>query len=72
MKNRKAHIPLPGQYLPNLYLNIAHGSRGLTSAPVTAALISALIQKQPLPLDRELTKALNPARMLIRDMIKNG
>ena len=39
--NARRAIPLPGCYLPGLALSIAHGSRGLCSAPLCAALVAA-------------------------------
>lgn len=69
-KNRKAHIPIMGDYWPNLYLNIGHGSRGLTSAPLTASLIRAHINNMPTPVDSEMEKSINPARVIIRKLVK--
>lgn len=71
-KNRKAHIPVMGDYWPNLYLNIGHGSRGLTSAPLTASLIRSQINHTPTPVDREMEKSLNPARVIIRELIRQN
>ena len=61
----------PGSYLPGLYLNIGHGSRGLAYCPLSAELLAGVINNEPLPMARELANALNPARFLIRDLIKN-
>ncbi|ARN75281.1 bifunctional tRNA (5-methylaminomethyl-2-thiouridine)(34)-methyltransferase MnmD/FAD-dependent 5-carboxymethylaminomethyl-2-thiouridine(34) oxidoreductase MnmC [Oceanicoccus sagamiensis] len=70
-KNAHAGITSPGHYYPNLYLNIGHGSRGLTSTPLCSELIAAMICSEPLPLPRHLVSALNPARFVIRDLIRN-
>jgi tRNA 5-methylaminomethyl-2-thiouridine biosynthesis bifunctional protein len=70
-KNARAHINSCGTYLPGLYINIGHGSRGLAYTPLCAEILAAQINQEILPLARELTNALNPARFLIRDLIKN-
>jgi len=70
-KNAKASIPKAGSYWPGLYLNVGHGSRGLAYAPLCAELVAAQICGEPLPLPRDLATALNPARFIIRDLIRN-
>lgn len=70
-KNAHSDIATAGCYHPNLYINIAHGSRGLTSTPLCSELIAAMICAEPLPLPRHLVSALNPARFVIRDLIRN-
>jgi tRNA 5-methylaminomethyl-2-thiouridine biosynthesis bifunctional protein len=69
-KNAHAHIAETGAYLPGLYINAGHGSRGLTSAPLCAELLAALIAGEPRPLPRDLQQALSPARFLLRDLIR--
>ncbi len=70
-KNAHSDITTPGRYYPNLYMNIGHGSRGLTSTPLCSELIAAMICSEPLPLPRHLVSALNPGRFVIRDLIRN-
>lgn len=70
-KNAHSRVDTPGSYYPGLFLNIGHGSRGLTSTPLCAELIAALICKEPRPLPRKLWEALSPARFIIRDLIRN-
>jgi tRNA 5-methylaminomethyl-2-thiouridine biosynthesis bifunctional protein len=67
-RNAKADIPQPGCYLPGLWLNCGHGSRGLTYAPLAAELLAAQIVGEVPPLPRDLTFALNPARFLVRQL----
>jgi tRNA 5-methylaminomethyl-2-thiouridine biosynthesis bifunctional protein len=64
-------ISTPGCYHPGLYLNIGHGSRGLTSTPLCSELLAAIINNEPSVLPRHLVKALHPARFVIRDLIRN-
>jgi tRNA 5-methylaminomethyl-2-thiouridine biosynthesis bifunctional protein len=70
-KNAHSDITTVGKYHPNLYVNIAHGSRGLTSTPLCSEIIASTICEQPAPLPRHLITALNPARFIIRDLIRN-
>ena len=69
-KDAYKDIGKPGSYYPGLYINVGHGSKGLSSTPLCAQLLAALIQEQPRPLPRQLIEALNPARFLIRDIIR--
>lgn len=54
--------------MPGLYINIAHGSRGLTSTPLVAEWLASLVCSEPPPFDRALQRALSPARFLVRDL----
>ncbi|MEQ9462391.1 MAG: bifunctional tRNA (5-methylaminomethyl-2-thiouridine)(34)-methyltransferase MnmD/FAD-dependent 5-carboxymethylaminomethyl-2-thiouridine(34) oxidoreductase MnmC [Haliea sp.] len=69
--NARTAIPRAGRYLPGLYLNTGHGSRGLTSTPLAAELLASQLCGEPLPLEPELIRALAPARFLIRDLGRN-
>ncbi len=59
--NDNPHRPATG-----LYLNIAHGSRGITGTPLCAELIADLICTTPLPADQQLVDALAPERFIVR------
>ena len=69
-KNAHAYVAEPGAYLPGLYVNVGHGSRGLTSTPLCAELLATMIAGEPRPLPRELRHALSPARFVLRDLIR--
>lgn len=60
-----------GQYLPNLYLHTALGSRGITHCFINAQLIKAHIFNEPLPLEKDILESLYPARFIIKK-IKRG
>ena len=47
-----------------LYLNVGHGSHGLTRTPLCAALLAAELGSLPPPLTADLTALLKPARFL--------
>jgi tRNA 5-methylaminomethyl-2-thiouridine biosynthesis bifunctional protein len=70
-ENAHYKIDTAGSYYPNLYINIGHGSRGLTSTPLCSELLAAQICNHPPPLPRELIQALNPARFALRGIIRS-
>ena len=70
-QNARRTIASKGHYMPGLYTSTGHGSRGLTSTPLAAELLASMICHEPLPLERDLCRALSPARFLIRDLGRN-
>lgn len=60
---------LPCLYLPGLFANTGHGSRGLATAPLCGELLAAQMLGQPLPAEPEVAAALAPNRLLIRQII---
>ncbi|ROV57288.1 FAD-dependent 5-carboxymethylaminomethyl-2-thiouridine(34) oxidoreductase MnmC [Neisseria chenwenguii] len=67
-KNYRLTAPCP--YLPRAYLNTAHGTRGLATAPLCAAALTAEILGLPHPLSRRLRTALHPNRTVIRAIVR--
>lgn len=67
-KNAKQAIASTGEFVNGLYVSTGHGSRGLTSTPLAAEILASLICCEPLPLSRELYRAVSPARFLIREL----
>lgn len=61
-----------GAYQPGLFVSTAHGSRGLSYAAMSAELIAAQVFDEPIPLSRELQRALSPARFLIRGLVRGA
>lgn len=57
-------------WLAGLYLNSAHGSRGLISAPLSGELLAAWIDDEPLPLPRKVAEACLPNRFLLRERVR--
>jgi tRNA 5-methylaminomethyl-2-thiouridine biosynthesis bifunctional protein len=70
-RNARHIVAEAGPYLPGLYLNTGHGSRGLSSAPLAADVLASQISGEPPPLERTLSRALAPARFIIRDLARN-
>lgn len=71
-RNARSIVRIPGAPLPGLYINVGHGSRGLTSTPICAELLAAQIAGEPRPLPRDLVHALQPARFIIRNLVRRG
>jgi len=70
-KGRPANQYTDAEYLDGLYVNVAHGSRGLTSSFLCAELIAAQLSNQPLPVPEKIYHALHPARFMVRRFRKN-
>lgn len=56
------YIPLAGEWEDGLFVLGGLGSRGFMTAPLLADLIADQISGVPLPLEKELVKALSPKR----------
>ena len=61
----------PHQLDPNIWLNIAHGSKGLAHTPLCADLIADHLSGHPLPVDRSIVTALAPERFVLRKRRKD-
>lgn len=70
--NAKAHISTQATYTEGLYVNIAHGSKGLITAPLCAELLANQICNEPLPLEKELIHSLLPARFIVKKLAKKA
>ena len=70
---KDARLPLqqPCPWHHGLYVNTAHGSRGLISAPLAAELLAAWICAEPLPLPLELAQQCHPNRFALRTLMRN-
>ncbi|PKM33219.1 MAG: bifunctional tRNA (5-methylaminomethyl-2-thiouridine)(34)-methyltransferase MnmD/FAD-dependent 5-carboxymethylaminomethyl-2-thiouridine(34) oxidoreductase MnmC [Gammaproteobacteria bacterium HGW-Gammaproteobacteria-12] len=62
----------PCPWLPGLYINSGHGSRGLISAPLSGELIAAWLEDEPLPLPRAVAEACHPNRFALRKLIRGA
>lgn len=51
-----------------LYVNIGHGTKGLTTAPLCAELLASMIVGDPLPIESSLAQALDPNRFLLKTL----
>ena len=60
----------PCPWLPGLYINSGHGSRGLITAPLCGELLAAWINDEPLPLPRSVAEACTPNRFALRALVR--
>jgi tRNA 5-methylaminomethyl-2-thiouridine biosynthesis bifunctional protein len=60
-----------GQYQLGLYVSAAHGSRGMCSCFLSAEIVASMVEGSPLPVGREVSDMINPARFLIRNLRRN-
>ncbi|BDB21044.1 tRNA 5-methylaminomethyl-2-thiouridine biosynthesis bifunctional protein MnmC [Pseudomonas sp. CYM-20-01] len=70
---RKDARQVPGAacpWLDGLYVNSGHGSRGLITAPLTAELLAAWLDNEPLPVPRAVADACHPNRFAVRALIR--
>jgi len=61
--------PLP-KYHSNLYFTLAHGSRGLITAPIAGEIIAAMLNEEVSPVSKETLRSLHPARFLVNNLRK--
>ena len=64
------HFPVDAA-LPDLFVSVGHGSRGLLSCLLGAELIASQVEDQPLPIEADLVRAVDPCRFLVR-AVKRG
>ncbi len=61
-----------GRFSKGLFINVAHGSRGVVSAPLSAELLYSYTHSQGVfPLGEKVRHALHPARFLIKKIKRN-
>lgn len=58
----------PARYRAGLYLNVGHGSRGFTTAMLSAEILASMMEATALPVSTQLLTRLLPARFLIRQL----
>jgi tRNA 5-methylaminomethyl-2-thiouridine biosynthesis bifunctional protein len=51
-----------------LYINVGHGSKGLTAAPFCAEILASIMSQESLPAPTQLIQALNPNRYLLKTL----
>lgn len=57
-------------YLPGLYMNLAHGARGLSSCLLAGKLLADSISGAALTLDAKLYQAVHPSRFWLKQLRK--
>ncbi|WP_215782064.1 bifunctional tRNA (5-methylaminomethyl-2-thiouridine)(34)-methyltransferase MnmD/FAD-dependent 5-carboxymethylaminomethyl-2-thiouridine(34) oxidoreductase MnmC [Paludibacterium sp. B53371] len=60
----------PTPWATGLYVNTAHGSRGMITAPLSGEILAAQICGEPAPLPQSLMQAVHPNRFLLRNLMR--
>ena len=71
LRTGKKNRTKPAEYQPGVFALTGLGSRGLVTAPLLAAAVTAEITGGPAPLPRDQQDMLHPARFLIRQLKRN-
>ncbi|MFG1497391.1 bifunctional tRNA (5-methylaminomethyl-2-thiouridine)(34)-methyltransferase MnmD/FAD-dependent 5-carboxymethylaminomethyl-2-thiouridine(34) oxidoreductase MnmC [Saccharospirillum sp. HFRX-1] len=70
LRKRRTDRQPPVPYYPGLWVNIAHGSKGLTSIPLAAKALACWLNNEPMPISQSVLNHLNPNRFVIRQLIR--
>ena len=70
-KNARSQPQVPCPWLPGLYVNIAHGSRGMLPAPLAGEMLAAWICELPQVVPQQVATACHPNRFAIRALQRN-
>lgn len=70
VRNARQVPDAPCPWLDGLYVNTAHGSRGMITAPIAGELLAAWLDGEPLPVPRAIAEACHPNRFLLRKLIR--
>ena len=63
-------LEAPSPWIEGLYVNAAHGSRGLVTAPLSGEMLATYLEGEPAPLSRSVMEAAHPSRFPLRDLIR--
>ena len=71
-KDARSVPDTPCPWLDGLYVNSGHGSRGLITAPLSAELLAAWLDDEPLPVPRNVADACHPNRFAVRGLVRSN
>ena len=71
-QDSKYRINTPCPYLPGLFINAAHGAKGMLSAPLCGEIIANYIDNQPQQLSTSVIHALHPNRLYFKQLIQKN
>ncbi|BBF84678.1 tRNA (5-methylaminomethyl-2-thiouridylate)-methyltransferase [Aquitalea magnusonii] len=57
-------------WIDGLYVNTAHGSRGMITAPLSGEILAAYLDNEPAPLPSALMQAVHPSRFMLRQLVR--
>ena len=59
-------------YLEGLFVNVAHGAKGILTAPLCGEIIADYINNSSLSISDHLRKALHPNRFWVKEIVKHS
>ena len=62
----------PPKHLDGLFINIGHGSKGLITGPICGEIVAASMLGEPFPVEKSLVDAVNPARFIVKNLIRKS
>ncbi|UYZ84261.1 bifunctional tRNA (5-methylaminomethyl-2-thiouridine)(34)-methyltransferase MnmD/FAD-dependent 5-carboxymethylaminomethyl-2-thiouridine(34) oxidoreductase MnmC [Entomomonas sp. E2T0] len=68
IKDSKKTPNIPCHWIRGLFLNVAHGSRGLITAPLCGEMLASWMENEPFPIEQDLMEACHPNRFYIREL----
>lgn len=72
-KDAKKPVDLSrAQYVPRLFVTLGHGSRGLTSTPLSGEILAAMVAGEPAPVEGAILSSLAPERFVLRSLMRGG
>ncbi|WP_144395124.1 bifunctional tRNA (5-methylaminomethyl-2-thiouridine)(34)-methyltransferase MnmD/FAD-dependent 5-carboxymethylaminomethyl-2-thiouridine(34) oxidoreductase MnmC [Pleionea sediminis] len=69
-KGKRASNYSTAEHWPGLYVNLAHGARGITSSFLCAEIIKGYISNRSMPTTERLRELVHPSRFLIKELRK--
>ena len=63
-------LTAPAPWIPGLYVNTGHGSRGLITGPLSGEILATWINNEPAPLPGTIMQAIHPNRFVLRKLMK--
>lgn len=71
-QDKNARINESCPYLPGLFVNVAHGTKGMLTAPICGEIIADYISGTPVAASKSLREALHPNRYYVRELVKGS
>jgi tRNA 5-methylaminomethyl-2-thiouridine biosynthesis bifunctional protein len=71
-RDASLELDAPSPWLEGLYINTAHGSRGLVTCPLSGEMLAAYLEDEPAPLPTVVMDATHPSRFPLRRLIRTN
>lgn len=68
VKDSKKIPNIPCTWIDGLFLNVAHGSRGLITAPLCGEILASWLEDESFPVEQDLMEACHPNRFFMREL----